>query len=175
MFIDESGFYLLPAIVRTYAPCGETPILRVFQTYDHLSMMSGITPASQLYTLTRDEALTGVESVQFLKQVRHQVGTDLLAVWDGSPIHRGAEVKAFLAEGGAPSIHLERLPGYAPDLNPDEGVWDLLKEQIQQLRSNLAANFAKDYFIHQRLLCRLFRAEVFFQHGDQSIEMHRFH
>ena len=91
-------------------------------------MMSGITPAGQLYTLTRDEALTGVESVQFLKHVRHQVGTDLLAVWDGSPIHRGAEVKAFLADGGAPSIHLERLPGYAPDLNPDEGVWDLLKE-----------------------------------------------
>ncbi|HSL46434.1 MAG TPA: IS630 family transposase [Anaerolineales bacterium] len=44
VFVDESGFYLLPAILRTYAPVGETPILKVFHTRDHLSMMSAITP-----------------------------------------------------------------------------------------------------------------------------------
>lgn len=43
VFVDESGFYLLPARVRTYAPLGQTPLLRVFQTRDHLSVMSGIT------------------------------------------------------------------------------------------------------------------------------------
>jgi len=44
VFVDESGFYLLPAAVRTYAPRAKTPILPVFQTHDHLSVMSGITP-----------------------------------------------------------------------------------------------------------------------------------
>jgi hypothetical protein len=63
VFIDESGFYLLPAVVKTYAPWGETPILQVYQTRDHLSVMSGITPAGQLYTLVRQVAMTGYESV----------------------------------------------------------------------------------------------------------------
>jgi transposase len=125
--VDESGFYLLPAIARTYAPCGDTPILRVYQTKDHLSVISGITLAGKLYTLVRGEALTGCESVIFLRHLLRCCGDKLLVVWDGSPIHRGAEVKTFLADGGTKQIHLEPLPPYAPDLNPDEGVWDLLK------------------------------------------------
>jgi transposase len=145
VFIDESGFYLLPAIVRTYAPCGQTPVLRVPQTRDHLSAMSAITPAGQLYSLIRSEPMTSVESVHFLKHVRSRVGTDLLAVWDGSPIHRGDEVKTFLADGGAPSISLERLPPYAPDLNPDEGVWDLLKQV--ELRNVCCRDF--DHLLHE--------------------------
>jgi transposase len=127
VFVDESGFYLLPAIAKTYAPRGDTPVLRVYQTRDHLSVMSGITLTGKLYTWVREEALTGSESVSFLNHLRHWVSDRLLVIWDGSPIHRGAEVKRFLAEGGAKHIHLEHLPPYAPDLNPDEGVWDLLK------------------------------------------------
>lgn len=89
--------------------------------------MSGITLTGQLFTLVRDEALTGCESVLFLKHWLHALSDKLLVIWDGSPIHRGVEVKTFLADGGAKHVHLERLPPYAPDLNPDEGVWDLLK------------------------------------------------
>ena len=48
-------------------------------------------------------------------------------IWDGSPIHRRAEVKTFLAEAGD-AIHLESLPPYAPDLNPVEWLWRQLKE-----------------------------------------------
>jgi transposase len=125
--VDESGFYLLPARVRTYAPMGQTPTLRVFQTRDHLSVMSGITSAGHLFTMTRYEAMTGIDSVHFLKHLRHQTDRKLLVIWDGSPIHRAAEVKAYLADGAAKHTHLERLPGYAPDLNPDEWTWKHLK------------------------------------------------
>ena len=55
--------------------------------------------------------------VSFLKHLQRQIGTHLLVVWDGAPIHYG-EVKTFLAQGAAADIHIERLPGYAPDLNP---------------------------------------------------------
>jgi transposase len=127
VFVDESGFYLLPAILKTYAPCGETPILKVFQTRDHLSVMSGITPQGWLFTRTRYDALNGSDSVQFLKHLYSQVARNLLVIWDGSPIHRNVEVKDYLANGAAKHIHLERLPAYAPDLNPDEGTWRLLK------------------------------------------------
>lgn len=126
VFIDESGFYLLPGVVRTYAPRAQTPILKSILSYAHLSVMSGITMQGQLLTLTRKHALTSLDSVRFLKQVKQQMRSRLLVIWDGSPIHR-KEVTRFMADGGSRYIHLEQLPAYAPDLNPAEGVWQHLK------------------------------------------------
>jgi len=45
---DESGFYLLPGVVKTYAPEGLTPVLREKQTRDHLSVMGGMTPEGRV-------------------------------------------------------------------------------------------------------------------------------
>lgn len=126
--IDESGFYLLPGVVKTYAPRGQTPSLHPRLTRDHLSVMSGITPQGQLYTLTRTRPLTSAESVTFLFHVGRLIGGKLLVIWDGAPIHRSALVKEFLAAGGAGFVHLEQFPAYAPDLNPDEQVWQHLKQ-----------------------------------------------
>jgi transposase len=129
VFIDESGFYLLPSVVRTYGPQGDTPVVAKKLTRDHLSVMAGVTPAGKLYTLVRRASLTSSESVVFLKHLLVQTGKKLLVIWDGSPIHRWGEVRAFLAEKGAKRIHLEALPGYAPDLSPlDQGCWHHLKD-----------------------------------------------
>jgi hypothetical protein len=49
VFVDESGFYLLPAVVRTYAPVGETPVLREHLSREHLSAISAITKEGKLY------------------------------------------------------------------------------------------------------------------------------
>jgi transposase len=57
-----------------------------------------------------------------------QVAGRILVIWDGSPIHRRAEVKAFLTDQAARRIHLEALPPYAPDLNPVEWLWKHLKK-----------------------------------------------
>ena len=48
-------------------------------------------------------------------------------IWDGAPIHRAQPIKDFLAVGAAVRPQLVQLPGYAPELNPDEGVWNQLK------------------------------------------------
>jgi transposase len=126
VFIDESGFYLLPGLVRTYAPQAQTPIIKTLLSYDHLSVMSGITMDGSLLTLKRKRVLTSVDSVRFLKHVKYQRQSKLLVIWDSSPIHR-KEVTRFMADGGAQYIHLEQLPAYAPELNPTEGVWQHLK------------------------------------------------
>jgi transposase len=119
--------YLLPAAVRTYAPIGQTPILHETLTRDHRSLIGVITPTGQLYTQGQDRAFTSADVVGFLKHVQRQIGTKLLVVWDGAPIHYG-EVKTFLAQGATSDIHIARLPGYAPDLNPIEGIWQYLKQ-----------------------------------------------
>ena len=127
VFEDESGFYLLPGVVRTYAPQAQTPILREKQTHNHLSVMGGMTPAGKIYTLVRQKSLNGMHTIEFLIHLQHVAGNRLLIVWDGSPIHRRTEVQEFLSSTRG-KVWVEALPGYAPDLNPwDEGGWHHLK------------------------------------------------
>ena len=61
MFVDEAGFYRLPAAVRTYAPCGQTPVLRAPLNYDNLSVISGITRAGKLYMRVFEQSISGEE------------------------------------------------------------------------------------------------------------------
>jgi transposase len=124
---DQSGFYLLPMAVRTWAPCGQTPLLRVPLTHDHLAAISGITPEGRLFIQTQERAYHSDDVVRFLRVLLRKVRGKLLVIWDGAPIHRGQPVKDLLRAGAAARLHLEQLPGYAPDLNPDEGIWNYLK------------------------------------------------
>ena len=127
VFVDESGFYLLPGVVKTYAPKGQTLILRAKLTRDNLSVMGGMTSLGKIYTLVRQEALNGLHSIEFLTHLLCVAGQRLLVIWDGSPIHRRVAVKEFVSGTGG-KIWLEAQPGYAPDLNPwDEGGWHYLK------------------------------------------------
>jgi transposase len=119
----------LPATVRTYAPRGETPVLRVPLTRDHLSAISAITPAGQILLQVKEQALRGPDIVRFLRHLLRHVPGKLLVIWDGSPIHRAQVVKDFLAQGAARRLHLELLPAYAPELNPDEWLWQYLKRR----------------------------------------------
>ncbi len=125
--MDQSGFYLLPAVVRTYAPVGQTPVLHEQLSRDHLSVISAISLEGKLYMMEQERAFKGEDVVRFLRHLLRQVPGKLLVIWDGSPIHRGRAVKDFLASGAARRVQLEQLPGYAPDLNPDEGIWKHLK------------------------------------------------
>lgn len=127
LFVDEAAFYLLPFVARTYAPVGQTPVLRAPLSHDHLSVISALTPDGRLFTHIQQQAFRGPAIVAFLRQLLRQVRGKLLLVWDGAPIHRCQAVKDFLAAGAGNRLHLERLPAYAPELNPDEGVWNLLK------------------------------------------------
>lgn len=127
VWVDQSGFALLPSVVRTYAPVGETPILRVSLRHERVSAISGITMDGKLLHQTQERAYRSPEVVRFLKHLLSHIEGKLLVIWDGAPIHRGKPIKDFLANGGAERIQLEQLPGYAPDLNPDEGIWRYLK------------------------------------------------
>jgi transposase len=115
-------------VVRTYTPIGQTPVLREEFSREHLSVMSGITLEGKLLTMEQDRAFKGEDVVRFLKKhALRQIAGKLLVIWDGSPIHRAKVLKEFLKEGAAARVRLEQLPGYAPELNPDEGIWKHLK------------------------------------------------
>ncbi len=127
MWVDESGFYLLPATVRTYAPRGQTPILRVPLTHDHLSAISALTEHGRLCMRVQRCAYRSHAVVRFLKHLLQHMHGKILVIWDGAPIHRSRVIKDFLSSGAAKRLQVERLPGYAPELNPVEYVWHYLK------------------------------------------------
>ena len=135
LWADESGFYLLPASLRTWAPVGRTPVMRRRLSYDHLSAIS---MAGELYLAVQDHSYKSPDVIRFLEQLLAAIPGKLLVIWDGAPIHRSRKVKDWLCQGAAQRIQLERLPGYAPELNPDEGVWRYLKRV--ELRNVICAD-----------------------------------
>ena len=85
----------------------------------------------------------------------------VLLIWEGSPIHRGHFIKDSLKRGAARRLWLEQLPGYAPDLNPAEGIWNYLKRgalatvccpHLESLQTDLIR--ARERLRHKRHIIR---------------------
>src|SRR4029077_14233741 len=157
VFLDESGFMLTPTVRRTWAPQGQTPRLSCWDRRDRLSAISGITISPQrvrlnfYFTLLPDNTnVTAADVVAFLRQLKDQLGGPFTVIWDGSPVHsRSTVVRRYLAKH--PEIVAETLPSYAPELNPDEGVWgwtkygrlaNLAAPNTAELRQRLYQEFA---------------------------------
>ncbi len=113
--------------MRTYAPRGQTPLLRVPLTRDHLSAIGALTADGRVLMQVQTEAFRGPRVVRFLRHLLRHIQGKLLVIWDGALVHRAQVVKTFLPDGGGQRLWLEQLPGYAPDLNPVEGIWHYLK------------------------------------------------
>ena len=69
LFLDESAFYLLPGVVRSWAPVGKTPLLRCKLTRDHYSVISAITLTGELYLAMQSEAYDSVAVIAFLQKL----------------------------------------------------------------------------------------------------------
>ncbi len=129
VFVDATGFYLLPAVGRTYAPMGKPPLLRETLTRDHRSLIGALTLDGRVFVHGQDQSLCSTEVVRVFKHVlRHIVGK-VRIVWDGASIHYGA-VTELLQSGATNRITLVRLPRYAPELNPAEKVWSTMKRSL---------------------------------------------
>ena len=131
--LDESGYLLTPVVRRTYAPRGKTPVQPCWDRRDRISAISTITVSPQrklpglYFTLLPDnQNAHGEDIVSFLRQLHRNIRGPLTLIWDRGNIHdRSAFVRKYLAKH--PEIVTEKFPAYAPELNPDEGVWAYTK------------------------------------------------
>jgi transposase len=80
-----------------------------------------------VYFHSQDGALNSANVVAFLEHLWREVSGRMVMIWGGAPIHRNHTIKAFLTTAAAHRLHLERLPAHAPELNPNEGLWQQLK------------------------------------------------
>lgn len=89
MYVDESGFYLLPFVSRTWAPRGQTPVIEEKAGKEHLSLIAAMAPNGQLYVGGQDRAYNSEDVVGFLEYLcRRYRRKNLILIWDGATIHR---------------------------------------------------------------------------------------
>ena len=170
-FVDECGFYPLPAVVRTYAPRGQTPILREWCTRDPLSMVAAVSLEGRFHGQVQERAFDAAAVTEFLRHLLRRVAGPVLVIWDGAPIHRSKSVQAFLQEQAAGRLELEPLPGYAPDLNPlDGGVWHWLKNVA--LANVCATNLAELKHEPRAATARLRRKPSIIQASFTEAKLH---
>jgi DDE superfamily endonuclease len=132
VFFDESGISLIPPVRRTWSPRGTTPILRHRMAWKRASMAAALgyrpdgSKARLCFHLQQDaydtDTLIGV-----LEQLKgFYAGQQVVLLWDGLSAHWSYKMRAHL-ETQRPWLTVERLPAYAPGLNPVEYLWANLK------------------------------------------------
>ncbi len=132
MFWDESGVSLLPVVRRTWAPRGHTPVIGHHFKWKRVSLAAALCYGSrgggaQLALQPHPDAYDTDSLIQALGELRRALGGQKATLlWDGLPAHRSKVMQAWLRRQRSWLV-VERLPAYAPDLNPVEPLWSSLK------------------------------------------------
>jgi len=128
VFWDESGLSLTPVVRSTWAPKGRTPVLRHPFNWKRASMAAAlcIRPGgggSQVAFHIQPGSYDTDTLILALGELRRFLaGEKATVIWDGLPAHRSRRMHNWINQQRSWLV-IERLPAYAPDLNPVEGVW----------------------------------------------------
>ncbi|MEK6868544.1 MAG: IS630 family transposase [Nanoarchaeota archaeon] len=126
-FQDEAGVSLTPVLGTTWAPKGETPVVKVTGKRGGLCVTSAISPAGRMVFRIEKGKVNAEIHIEFLEQImQHHPNRKVIVVEDRAPVHRAKKVKQFV-EKNRKRFALYYLPSYSPKLNPDEHVWAYLK------------------------------------------------
>ena len=133
VFVDECGFSQKSTAKRTWAPEGETPVIEMNFNWEKLSVIGGISLKS-IYFQVHEESIKSAQVIEFLQHLERYIRGNIMVIWDGLPAHRSKQVAQYLKKTKG-RVWVERLPAYAPELNPIEYLWGNVK-------GNDLANFA---------------------------------
>lgn len=127
-FGDESGVRSDFHAGKTWAVRGQTPVVSTTGARFGCNMISAISPRGSMRFMIIEGKFTTDVFIDFLKRLIHNYPRPVFLIVDGHPVHKAAVVLRFIAatEG---KLQLFRLPPYSPELNPDEQVWNHLKNQ----------------------------------------------
>lgn len=125
-FWDESGFRADTVHGKTWGVKGQTPIVERPGQRQSISAASAVNARGGFWYCTYQGGLNAELFIRLLRRMMHHRTNPVHLVVDGLPAHKTALVKAYVASTeGRLTLHF--LPGYAPDLNPDEMVWSHMK------------------------------------------------
>ncbi|PJM80511.1 DDE endonuclease [Streptomyces sp. TSRI0384-2] len=143
VFEDEAGFSMTPPTSRTWSKRGSTPVIRVrgrSQRCFSIAALCCYRPGMRSRLVYRPKRHTDhksggrksfawTEYRDLLIAAHQQLGGPIVLIWDNLNVHKDRRMRAFLdAHGWITAYH---LPSYAPDLNPVEGIWSILRRTTQ--------------------------------------------
>ena len=125
-FLDEAGFSSEPNLGRTYGLKGKTPVVKTTGQRQKVNAISAVSAKGGFWSQIYTGVFNAGRFVEFLKAFRRGGRGKVFLVVDGHPSHRAKVVAAYVAACRG-QLELHFLPPYAPDLNPDEFVWQYAK------------------------------------------------
>jgi transposase len=150
-FWDESGFRADTVHGKTWGVRGQTPVVQRPGQRQSVSAASAVTAQGAFWFCVYEGALNGELFVELLKKMMYRRRKPVHLVLDSLPAHKRAIVSEYVAStDGRLTLHF--LPGYAPDLNPDELVWSHVKrtgsarrplQKGEKLREKIEEQLAK--------------------------------
>lgn len=128
-FGDEAGIRSDFHAGTTWAPKGETPTVLSNGQRFGLNIISAVSSRGEMRFMIVDSTVKTREFITFLSRLLVGAKRKIFLIVDGHPAHRSKKVKEYVASTNG-KLGLFYLPGYSPELNPDEFVWNDLKNQV---------------------------------------------
>lgn len=146
---DEMGLRSDQAAGRSYSPRGETPVICGTGQRFGCNQISALSNRGRLYFMVFKPGGTTGAFLEFLTRLERQVRRPIFFIVDGHPVHRARKVKAWLKRPGC-RVKLYFLPGYSPELNPDELINHDMKSHIGRHRPRTRAELVHTVRSHPR-------------------------
>jgi transposase len=131
LFEDEAGVHEDGPLGTTWGTRGKTPVVGVTGLRRRINVISAVSPRGRLWFRCYRGRLNATSFIVFLKAVLKDVRGKIDMILDKHPAHVAAAVTKFVGKH-SDRLRLHFLPGYAPDLNPDEHVWTYLKGMFRR-------------------------------------------
>jgi transposase len=125
-FQDESGIRSDFHSGTTWAPIGQTPVIKVTGARFSLNMIGAVGMRGQLRFMVVQGGVSAQHICDFLVKLMHNAEKPVYLIWDGHPTHRSKKVKECI-ESFDGKLVVYTLPSYSPELNPTEQVWNNVK------------------------------------------------
>lgn len=152
-FVDEASIRSDAHRGTTWGKIGETPVVSDSGDRFSLRLISAVSPRGDMKFATFQGSMNGARFVEFIEKLRKDVQRPLIIIADNARYHASQPVKDYIARSDR-QIVVEHLPCYAPELNPDEQVWNHAKSRLGRLWVTTKEEMARAVFRIMRSIQR---------------------
>lgn len=131
-FVDESAVRSDHHRGTTWGPAGQTPVVQDSGDRFGMKLISAVSPRGDMRFATIDGKMNSDRFIEFVQKLRSDAGRPIIVIADNAAYHTSAKVQRF-ADKRKGDVTFAYLPRYAPELNPDEQVWNHAKARLSKL------------------------------------------
>jgi transposase len=131
-FVEEAAVRSDAHRGTTWGRIGQTPVVADSGDRFSLRLISAVSPRGDMKFSSFQGAMNGDRFVEFVRKLRKDAGCPIIVIADNASYHKSGPVQDYVKEQDG-DVVIEHLPKYAPELNPDEQVWNHAKQRLAKL------------------------------------------